>query len=159
MIFHLNEWVTYDPYHTQISGYGPYPDFRVPYPDFRVWFKGTIPWYQCMVWRNYTQISGYHTLKLGYQTLKSGYGTGLKILKITVIWPFVNQYFIRIYHFEGKIMTHLDFCDPTTYSKILSWSSKKRIEILNLTVQWVLVVWIFQVTPSFSLFVSFKGIL
>ena len=45
-------------------------------------------------------------------TLKSGYGTGEKIVKITVIWPFLNQLIIRIYHFEVNMMMHLDFCDP-----------------------------------------------
>ena len=85
----------------------------VPYPDFRVWFKGTIPWFQGIVWRNHTLISGYHTLKSGHQTLKSWYGTGKQIFKITVKWPFLTQFIIRIYNFEVNMLMHLNFWDPT----------------------------------------------
>ena len=111
----------------------PYPDFWVPnpvfrvsYPDFRVcfkgimpWFQGDIPWFQGTIWRDHT--------------LKSGYGTGKQILKITVLRPFLNQFIIRIYHFELNMLTHLNFCDPTIkffldHPKNLHWN----IELDNL---------------------------
>ena len=98
----------------------------------------------------------YPEIKVSYPEIRVLYC--LKILKITVIWPFQSQLIIEIYHFDANMMTHLDFCDPTV--KFFLDPPKNCIEILNLTIWWVWVGGFFQVTPSnFPLFVSFKGIL
>ena len=53
----------------------------------------------------------YPEIKVSYPEIRVLYC--LKILKITVIWPFQSQLIIEIYHFDANMMTHLDFCDPT----------------------------------------------
>ena len=68
-----------------------------------------------------------------YYTQKSGYGSGLKILKITVIWLFLNWFIIRIYHFEVDIMMHLYFCDPAVKFFL---DQPKKIELLRSIFPW-----------------------
>ena len=55
---------------------------REPYPDFKVQYPEIRVWY----WK--------------------------KIAKISVIWSFLIQLIIGIYHLEVDTITHLDFCDP-----------------------------------------------